>query len=93
MQSARFDGERVASQLNGASWFFQTRLRSNVLSRLKSGPDYTRLPLIAMENMKFGAGRIRMHDPFRCRRSLMAALLWANRGSVKVDSSVILYLR
>ncbi len=48
MQSARFDGERVASQLNGASWFFQTRLHSNVLSRLKSGPDYTRLPLIAM---------------------------------------------
>jgi hypothetical protein len=64
MQSARFDGERVASQLNGASWFFQTRLRSNVLSRLKSGPDYTRLPLIAMENMKFGLGPIRMHDPF-----------------------------
>jgi hypothetical protein len=55
MQSARFDGERVASQLNGASWFFQTRLRSNVLSRLKSGPDYTRLSLITMENMKFGA--------------------------------------
>jgi hypothetical protein len=59
MQSARFDGERVASQLNGASWFFQTRLRSNVLSRLKSGPDYTRSPLIAMENMKFGLGLIR----------------------------------
>jgi hypothetical protein len=29
---------------------------SKVLSRLKSGPDYTRLPLIAMENMKFGPG-------------------------------------
>jgi hypothetical protein len=40
---------------------------SKVLSRLKSGPDYTRLPLIAMENMKFGPGLMRMHDPFRCR--------------------------
>ncbi len=60
---------------------------------LKSGPDYTCLPLIAMENMKFGPGLIGMHDPFRCRRRPMDTLLWVNRGSVKVDSSVILYLR
>jgi len=65
----------------------------HLLSRLKSGPDYTRLPLIAMENMKFGPGLIRMHDPFRSRRRPMATLLWVNRGPVKVDSSDILYLR
>jgi hypothetical protein len=66
---------------------------SNVLSRLKSGPDYTRLPLSARENMKFEPGLIGMHDPFRCRRSPMTTLLWVKRGPVKVDSSVILYLR
>jgi len=93
MQSARFDGERLASQLNGASWFFQTRLCRPCLIASEVRTDYTRLPLIARENMKFGPGLIRMHDPFRCRRGPMNTLLWVNRGTVKVDSSVILYLR
>lgn|ERR1700678_1299840 len=73
MQGARFSGERVASQLNGASWFFQSRrhtrsLVSAVFSRLKSGTDYTRSPSEARENMKVGLPEIGGARPFRsCR--------------------------
>src|SRR5579863_5039029 len=63
------------------------------LPRPKSGPDYTCLPLIAMENIKFGPGLIRMHDPFRCLPQPVATLLWVNGVPARVDSSVILYLR
>ena len=68
IQGTRFSEKRVASQLNGASWFFQPRRRARnsdyaVAPRLKSGTDYTRLPPEARENMKVGlweiGGRVR----------------------------------
>lgn len=67
MQGARFGGKRVASQLNGASLVLSIAKAhaeswERCFSRLKSGPDYTRLPIEARENMKYGllAGRRRL---------------------------------